>query len=332
MKQGKHAQVVKQKKARNLKYKKQQNTKLPDFSIQILLNSMRMRFYLKKQKSLSDLDYEITSQFLTSFILAFADLYQSQLRNKEKVSLDFQRVLVYTLGLNLRMHWKFLAIASKNYLSLQKFLKRELNSYSEANIMCVNEVTEEDSLKNFSEALAMKWYLECAHKDDQYLRENTSLIQALAVKLIKDKQVDFAVLDSLFITAPTEKTNVPDLSTDAKWIKEEEFAKTQIDNFADKITPNNAKDLIMAAHKIMYIKYGQTHETWNNTDFLNAMVKDIFEVWQPKLNPLEGVFGELVRYLRYLIDNDYLTMNLTEFDSYAVEFDSAALNVYLATK
>ncbi|GAO99734.1 hypothetical protein [Fructobacillus ficulneus] len=346
MKQGKAAQI-KSLKHRNEQHKFRESKKLEPFDYNEFAGFLRARFFLTKRQAYDAKVFEVASFFLDDLIATMVQQNFSAFTSDERVIVNLNEAMQAALVQSNDRDWRYFVLLTPVLYDIQAFLAKEgqvsprygvKTTKFDPNfwkmivrtVLAVNyfRFQGQDVAKLMSESSAIddlqfKFLQENGDADDFDLATITEVYRGLAVKMPDLKDADAQPLDKEL--------------TEAEVAEEVAFGDRMVETFQKTSTAGVVSDqemaLLKAMHKVLAEKYHAGHRDWNASLIATFVKNDLFAEWAPVWDSLDGLGGEITRYLEFLaskkaVDNfKKIERGLVGVDHY---LDVAALNNLLA--
>ncbi|MDF7637708.1 metaphase chromosome protein 1 [Leuconostocaceae bacterium ESL0958] len=347
MKQGKSAQIKKLKHQQQ-KQQKPGKQKLSPFNYDDFAGFLRARFYLTKKPVYDQKTFEVASFFLDDLLATMVKQNFSDFTADQRVIVNLNEAMQETLVSSSDRDWRYFLLLVPVLFDIQSFLAKE----GQVNERYGVQTTKFDL--NFWRMIIRTVlsvnYFRSQGQDVAKLMNESSAIDDLQFKFLQQDgdQDDFAIATIAEVfrgTTPVlpelkkaTATALPEPLTAAEVTAEESFAQKEVAAFAAASTAGQVTEqerrLLLALHQGLAEKYQAKHEQWTAALIVTFIKQDLLTYWQPEWDALDGLGGEIYRYLLYLKQQDALTFDqakmeqdLTDSDRY---LDVLALNQLLA--
>ncbi|MBS9335432.1 metaphase chromosome protein 1 [Fructobacillus sp. M1-13] len=313
MKQGKSAQIKKFKKQKSLQ-KFQEKKKLSPFDYNEFAGFLRARFFLTKQHSYQKETFEVASFFLDDLIATMVQQNFSDFTSDKHVIVKMNEVMQATLVQSADRDWRYFITLMPVLYDIQSFLAKEASVSDRFSL----QTTPFDP--NFwrmivRTVLAVN-YFRFQGQDVAKVMSEGNAIDDLQFKFLNQNEQDddFAlatieeVYKGLSVTEP--KLSGKDVGPKADKLSagaiEEEvaFGKRMVETFQKTAIKDVVSDqevqMLLSFHKGLAEQYQVTHREWTNDLLTSFAKKHLMDYWQPKWDSLDGLGGEIARYVKFL--------------------------------
>ncbi|MCK8617665.1 metaphase chromosome protein 1 [Fructobacillus sp. M158] len=346
MKQGKSAQIKKFKKQKSLQ-KFQQKAKLSPFDYNDFAGFLRARFFLTKQHSYQKETFEVASFFLDDLIATMVQQNFSDFTSDKHVIVKLNEVMQAALVQSSDRDWRYFIVLMPVLYDIQAFIAKEASVSDRFSVqttafdpnfwrmiirtvLAVNyfrfqgqDVAKVMSEGNAIDDLQFKFLNQNAEDDDFDLATIEEVYKGLAVTQ--------PVLSGKTVEPKEEKLSPEAIDDEVAFGKRmvETFQKTAIKD----VVSEQEVQMLLAFHKGLAEKYQVTHREWTN-DLLTTFAKnDLMAYWQPEWDSLDGLGGEIARYVKFLDQKKAVdTVRLAALESSGLDHfvDILAVNTLLA--
>ncbi|CAK1238928.1 metaphase chromosome protein 1 [Fructobacillus tropaeoli] len=345
MKQGKSAQI-KAFKHQNTKHKFRENKKLAPFDYNEFAGFLRARFFLTKNNTYQPAVFEAASFFLDDLIATMVQQNFSAFTSDERVIVNLNEAMQATLVQSTDRDWRYFVLLTPVLYDIQAFLAKEGQVSPRYGVQTTK--FDPNFWKMIMRTVMAVNYFRFQGQDVAKLMSESSAIDDLQFKFLKqngdaddfDLETIQEVFRGLTVTLPDLKNAdakplTPALTADQ--LEEEiAFGKRMVETFQKTSTAGVVSDqemaLLQALHQGLAEKFQADHHQWTASLIATFVKEDLFDYWQPVFDSLDGLGGEITRYLQFLASKKAVTdfkkmeAGLTGVDHY---LDVAALNKLL---
>lgn len=303
-------------KHRNQQHKYKENKKLPPFDYNEFAGFLRARFFLTKRQAYQPEVFEVASFFLDDLIATMVQQNFSAFTSDERVIVNLNEAMQATLVQSTDRDWRYFILLMPVLYDIQAFLAKEGQVSPRYGV----KTTKFDV--NFwrmiiRTVLAVN-YFRFQGQDVAKLMAESSAIDDLQFKFLSqngdDDDFDLATIQEVYrgltITMPELKAAdakplVDKLS--AEEIQDEvDFGQRMVETFEKTSTAGVVSKQEMAMleslHRGLAEKFNASHRDWTANMLASFVKDDLFDYWQPEWDSLDGLGGEISRYVQFLSD------------------------------
>lgn len=345
MKQGKSAQIKSFKKQKSLQ-KFHEKKKLSPFDYNDFAGFLRARFFLTKQHTYQKETFEVASFFLDDLIATMVQQNFSDFTSDKRVIVKLNEVMQAALVQSADHDWRYFIVLMPVLYDIQSFLAKEgqvsdrfavqTTSFDPnfwrmiiRTVLAVNyfrfqgqDVAKVMSEGNAIDDLQFKFLSQNEQDDDFDLKTIEEVYKGLSVTE--------PTLSGKEVTAKGEKLSKEAIDEEVAFGKRmvETFQKTAIKD----VVSEQEVQMLLAFHRGLAEKYNVTHREWTNDLIGTFARKDLMDYWQPEWDSLDGLGGEVARYVKFLDKRKAVdTVRLAELEGSGLDhyIDIKAVNKLL---
>ncbi|CAK1238747.1 hypothetical protein [Fructobacillus fructosus] len=346
MKQGKSAQIKAFKKQKSLQ-KFQEKKKLSPFDYNEFAGFLRARFFLTKQHTYQKETFEVASFFLDDLIATMVQQNFSDFTSDKRVIVKLNEVMQATLVQSADRDWRYFILLMPVLYDIQSFLANEGQVSDRFSVQTTS--FDPNFWRMIIRTVLAVNYFRFQGQDVAKVMSDSNAIDELQFKFLNqnDQDDDFD-LKTIAEVYKGLKVTEPKLSGKVASPKGEKLSKEAIDEeiaFGERMVATFQKtaikdlvseqevQMLLAFHKGLAEKYNVTHREWTN-DLINTFAKeDLMNYWQPEWDSLDGLGGEVARYIKFLDKKKAVdTVRIAELEASGLDhyIDIKAVNTLLA--
>ncbi|MBS9336291.1 metaphase chromosome protein 1 [Fructobacillus papyrifericola] len=346
MKQGKSAQIKKFKKQKSLQ-KFQEKTKLSPFDYNDFAGFLRARFFLTKQHSYQKETFEVASFFLDDLIATMVQQNFSDFTSDKPVIVKLNEVMQATLVQSADRDWRYFILLMPVLYDIQAFLAKEASVSDRFSVQTTS--FDPNFWRMIIRTVLAVNYFRFQGQDVAKVMAAGNAIDDLQFKFLnqneQDDDFDLKAIEEVYkglaVTEPKLSGKVVEPKKEklsAQAVADElAFGKRMVDTFQKTaikdLVSEQEVQLLLAFHKGLAQKYQVTHREWTN-DLLTTFAKeDLMDYWQPEWDSLDGLGGEIARYVKFLDQKKAIdTVRIAELEASGLDHyvDIRAVNKLLA--
>ncbi|CAH1855959.1 metaphase chromosome protein 1 [Convivina intestini] len=346
MKQGKASQIKKIKHQRT-KHRFTEKKKLSDFNFDEFVGFLRARYFLTRHDKFAPETYEVASFFLDDVLASMVQQNFSKFTSNERVIVNLNEVMQATLVNSADRDWRYFILLLPALYDLQKFLAQEGSVNDRFGVASAN--FDINFWRMIIRTVIALNYFRFQGKDVTELMNSSNAIDELQFKFLKvngdDDDFDLNTIDEVFrgVTVKMAPLKLADAEALAPVLTADEvdseiqYAEKRLPQFQESsikgVVSENVLKMLSAYHLGLAQKYQAVHSQWTAPLIETFTTHDLMNYWTPQWDNLDGIGGEVSKYVTFLGKKKALTNSqdlVSKLDGLSHYIDVLALNTLLA--